>query len=94
MEEFELVGDVLSGDLTILEDVVFSIQLAPGSRQGLGGWSGHFDMPEDDEAEAEFENGRELTVKFEDGRNGRFTTSNSPQGADRTVQFQGIGNLR
>ena len=94
MEEFDLVGDILSADLTILEDVVFAIRLAPGSRQGLGGWSGHFQMPEDNEAEVEFENERELTVKFEDGRNGRFTARNSPTENDRTVHIQGIGNLR
>lgn len=94
MEEFDLVGDVVSGDLTILEDVIFSLRLAPGSRQGLGGWSGHFNMPEEEEAEIEFENERELTVKFEDGRNGRFIARNSPQGNDRIVHIQGIGNLR
>ncbi|RYZ82378.1 MAG: hypothetical protein EOP06_21785 [Proteobacteria bacterium] len=95
MEEFELTGDVLAGDLTILEDVLFSIKLAiGGSRQGLGGWRGHFEMPEDAEAEIEFEDERELTVKFEDGRRGMFVARNGALGSNRTVQIEGIGNLR
>ncbi len=51
-------------------------------------------MPEDGEAESEFEDERELTVKFEDGRNGTFVARNSAQGSERTVHVQGIGNLR
>ena len=94
MEEFELTGDILSGDLTILEDVVFSISLAYGSRQGLGGWRGRFEMPEEGDAEIEFESEKELTVKFEDGRNGKFTALNSASEIERTVRIQGIGNLR
>ncbi|BCM92998.1 hypothetical protein IAD21_04883 [Abditibacteriota bacterium] len=94
MEEFELVGDILVGDLTILEDVLFYVRLASGSRQGLGGWSGHFEMPEEEEAEIEFQNERELTVKFEDGRNGKFIAPNNPHDRERTVHIQGVGNLR
>lgn len=94
MEEFDLTGDILVGNLTILEDVLFSVRLAPGSRQGLGGWSGHFEMPDEEEAEEEFEDERELTVKFEDGRNGKFIVLDTAVGNERTVRIQGIGNLR
>lgn len=94
VEEFDITGDVLSGDLTILEDVLFSLRLSHGSRQGMGGWGGSFEMPEEDEAEIEFENGRELTVKFEDGRFGKFVARNKAVGNDRTVYIEGVGNLR
>lgn len=89
MEELELVGDIRIGERVILKDVFFHIKLSGGGQEGLGRWSGRFEVLDED-SDMAFDDAlvsrKPLTLVLQDGKSGRFTRTKQD---GRMVYIQG-----